>query len=82
MLQQYATKVSPTKCGCRWEVLRINAICRDPVVAVMLPDLSAVDFVEFRDRRLEVVLPGTVLREFNLINHAINVAIDELGLAQ
>ncbi|PTN13196.1 hypothetical protein [Nitrosomonas aestuarii] len=63
-------------------MLRINAICRDPVVAVMLPDLSAVDFVEFRDRRLEVVLPGTVLREFNLINHAINVAIDELGLAQ
>ncbi|WP_090699843.1 tyrosine-type recombinase/integrase [Nitrosomonas aestuarii] len=79
LLQQYASKVSPTKRGCRWEVLRIDAMCRDPIAAVMLPDLSSVDFVDFRDRRLKVVSPGTVLREFNLLNHAINVAIDEWG---
>ena len=79
LLQQYAARVSPTKRGHRWEVLRIDAMCRDPLGSVMLPDLLPVHFAEYRDRRLQVVSAGTVLREWNLISHAINVAIKEWG---
>lgn len=79
LLQQYAAKVSPGKRGQRWEVLRIDAICRDPLGAVMLPDLRPADFADYRDRRLQVVKAGTVLREWNLLSHALNVAISEWG---
>lgn len=79
LLQEYSRRVSPAKRGCRWEQLRIDAVCRDPIGNVRLPDLRASHFADYRDRRLQVVAVGTVLREFNLLSHAINTAINEWG---
>jgi integrase len=77
LLQQYATKISITKKGCDWERKRINKICEDPLGQVPLPILKAGHFAEYRDRRLAVVTEATVAREWNLISHALNVAIKE-----
>ncbi len=77
LLQLYAEKVSPTKRGCSWEVKRINAFCRDEIAGVMLCELSAIHFSSWRDRRLLSVSAGTVLREINLLSHAINTAIKD-----
>lgn len=79
LLQRYAEKVSPTKRGGSWEVKRIAAFCRDEIASVMLCDLSANDFSSWRDRRLMSVSAGTVLREINLLSHALNTAIKDWG---
>lgn len=79
LLRNYSAKVSPTKKGCRWEQLRIEKICADPIGQVALPNLQARHFAEYRDRRLELVSTATLLREWNLLSHAINTAVNEWG---
>lgn len=79
LLQEYAKLVSPTKRGSVWELHRINALMRDPISDVMLCDLSSNDFSMWRDRRLLSVSAGSVLREINILSHAINTAIKDLG---
>jgi len=79
LLLRYAADVSPTKRGETWEVKRINAFCRDEIAGVMLADLRAEHLAAWRDRRLRVVTAGTVLREWNLLRHAVNVAVREWG---
>lgn len=44
---------------------------------IKLAALGPSDLAEWRDRRLKVVSPGSVRREWNLLNHAINIAIRE-----
>lgn len=77
LLRRYGNDVSTTKRGCDWELKRINMLCRDEMTSVMLTDLKPDIFASWRDRRLRVVSVGTVLREWNLLSHAINVAIKE-----
>lgn len=79
LLQEYATLVSPTKRGATWELHRINAFLRDPIADVMLCDLSSNHFAMWRDRRLLSVSAGSVLREINIMSHAINTAIKDWG---
>lgn len=79
LLQRYADKVSPTKRGSEWEIHRINAFLRDPISTVMLCDLSANHFSDWRDRRLLSVSAGSVLREINILSHALNTAIRDWG---
>lgn len=77
LLERYAKEVSPTKRGHDFEVKRIDAFCRDPISSVLLPDLSSNHFASWRDRRLKTVSAGTVLREINILSHAINTAIKD-----
>ncbi len=79
LLNRYADNVSVTKRGGDWEVKRINAFLRDEISRVMLCDLSASHLSSWRDRRLASVTSGTVLREINLLSHAINTAIKDWG---
>lgn len=79
LLVRYADDVSPSKRGAAWEIKRINAMRRDEITDVKLNGLRAEHFAAWRDRRLRVVAVGTVLREWNLLRHAINVAINEWG---
>ncbi|MBX9638080.1 MAG: site-specific integrase [Nitrosomonas sp.] len=79
LLRRYADEVSPAKRGCDWEVTRINMICRDEISEVMLSQLKSDKFASWRDRRLRNVSVGTVLREWNLLSHVINVSIKEWG---
>lgn len=77
LLARYGAEVSPKKRGCDWELKRITALSRDKITSVMLCDLKADDFASWRDRRLKTVTAGTVLRDWNLLSHAINTAINE-----
>ena len=74
---RYAREVSPLKKGCRWEKLRLDAFCRDPVSRVLLSKLSTDHFSAYRDRRLKSVSPSTVNREFTLMSHALETARKE-----
>jgi integrase len=77
LLQRYEVEVSKQKKGYRWEAKRIGLFLRDPLADVRLEDLSASDIAAWRDRRLQQVQPASVRREWNLLNHAINIAIRE-----
>ena len=74
---RYVREVSPLKKGRRWESLRFDAFCRDPISRVPLNKLSTDHFSAYRDRRLKVVSASTVCREFTLISHALETARKE-----
>lgn len=74
LLERYRDEVSVTKRGERWEKLRINLVCRDPIAATKLSALRAPHVAAWRDRRLTQVSPASVLREWNLLSAACSVA--------
>lgn len=77
VLSEYSLKVSPTKKGCDKEQIRIAMYLRDEIAKVQLKDLSETHFADWRDRRLKTNKAGSVLRDWTLLNNAINVAIKE-----
>jgi integrase len=80
VLQRYAREVSPGKRGERWEVIRLDKLCRDDLAKVRLCDLTAIDIAQWRDRRLRQVGPGSVRREMVLLSAVFTVARKEWGL--
>ena len=80
IFQRYAREVSPTKRGHRWERVRLDFLCRDPLADIKLAALKSTHLVEWRDRRLATGVSGsTVNRDLNLISHAFAIARDEWG---
>ena len=77
LLKRYAKEVSPKKRGHYWESRRIELIQNDVIASVRLSDLGRSHIAEWRDRRLQKVSAGTVLREWNLLSHACTVAVRE-----
>lgn len=74
---RYAEEVSPSKRGAAWEVRRLQALARDVLGAVPLDELSESHIAAWRDRRLKSVSSGTVLREWNVLSPAFDVAVRE-----
>jgi integrase len=77
LLHKYGSTVSVTKRGKEWELWRVNAISNEPIGQVPLDELNQTHFVDWRDRRLESVSPSSVARDWNLISHALNIAVRE-----
>lgn len=82
LLQRYATEVSPKKKGERWEVVRLQALERDPLASVSLRRLGAPHVAEWRDRRLQSVSAASVRREWNLLSNVCAIAVREWRLLQ
>lgn len=79
-MERYAREVSPTKRGHRWEEIRLHRFARDPIGRHRLADLEPRHFAEWRDARLTVVSPGTVIREMTLLRSVLAIAQREWGL--
>lgn len=79
-LDRYAKDVSSTKKGKRWEEIRIEKIKKDPIADIPLVDLSKKDIAAWRDRALKKVQALSVLREWTLLHHCLQLAIDEWEL--
>lgn len=77
LLDEYKERISVKKKGERWESIRIEKIKRDPIAAIKIADLSKSDIVEWRDRSLKSVSELSVLREWTLLNHCLQLAVDE-----
>lgn len=77
LLDRYASEVSPTKAGERWETVRIRLLQRDPIANMRLTDLTQPHFAAWRDRRLREVSAATVRREWVLLSAACTVAHKE-----
>jgi integrase len=77
LLMKYRDEVTPTKRGSRWEEVRINMYLKDPIANINLREINSTHFVEWRDRRLQQVSEGSVLREWNIMSNALKRARDE-----
>lgn len=82
MLKDYRDKVSPTKRGERWEVLRLDLIGRKeingkPFGEIRLADLKPEHIAAWRDARAREVSGSSVSREMSLLSHALEIARKE-----
>jgi integrase len=74
---KYARDISSKKRGRKWEEVRLLKLGRDPLALVALSTLSKYDFIDWRDR--QTISAGSIRREMNLINHALEIARTEWG---
>ena len=78
LLERYRDKVVPGRKGEKWEVARINMFLRDKAfVDVPVNKLNTTHVVEWRDRRIQLVKPNSVRREWTILASACVVAINE-----
>jgi len=77
--RKYASEVSPTHKGSRWEFVRLTMLESFPIASVRLERLKPADIATWRDSRLQSVSAGTVAREMNVIKSVLEVARKEWG---
>lgn len=80
LLTRYVAEITPLKRSAVTERIRVNAIIRRPIAHRTLAILNSADLSAYRDERLKVVAPATVIRELNTISHAIDVARKDWGV--
>jgi len=77
LLEDYRDKVSVKKKGERWERIRIEKFLKDDLAKIKIADLSKSHFADWRDRRLKEVSALSVLREWALLSHCLQIAVTE-----
>lgn len=77
---RYSREISTKKRGMRWEQVRLLKLGRDKLAQVPLDTLTKTELIDWRDRRLAEVSPGSVIREMTLVAHALDVARSEWEL--
>jgi len=77
LLEKYRDEVSVKKKGERWERIRIEKFKHDKIANIKIADLSKDTFSDWRNRRLKEVSALSVLREWALLNHCLQQAVDE-----
>jgi len=84
-LRKYLVQASPAKGGHEFERRRLlrwlgeSNVSADEICFVPLSQLKPRHFADWRDRRLEQVSIGTVLREWTLLSVVISYCIKEWG---
>jgi integrase len=79
LVDRYLREVIPGKAGAHHEELQALALLRDfpELAAKKLGALDTPDLAAWRDRRLQTVSDGTVLRNLNWLRHALRLAREE-----
>jgi len=77
LIRQYGEKVTPRKRSCKDEMEKIAVLLRDELATVSLQQLKPSHLAAWRDRRLSVIKPGSVLREWSLLSHILTIAVKE-----
>ncbi|WP_109479444.1 site-specific integrase [Paraburkholderia sp. C35] len=81
VLARYAEEVSPMHRGSAEEVIRLNAMRRDPLAGYSLATVKTPIVAEYCRRRLLKVSGSTVNRELNLLHTVFEVARKDWGIA-
>ncbi|MGH1399073.1 MAG: site-specific integrase, partial [Alphaproteobacteria bacterium] len=76
LLKKYRDTVIVQKKGKKNESVILNAFIRNSICKKSLAEITSEDFEKYRRVRLKSVLGSTVNREFHIIQHAYNVAIN------
>jgi integrase len=80
LVARYRDTVSIRKRGYDVERIVLDAFLRHPICKRRLSEITATDFAQYRDERLDSVKPATLKRQLGPIRNLFNVARDEWGL--
>lgn len=80
LLQRYTTEVLPTKRGEQSDKSRIKTLL-DAFGEYRFASLTSAHVAQFRDQRLKVVGPQSVIHEINLLNRVLKTATMDWGIA-
>jgi integrase len=75
LFRQYASTVSSSKKGARWEIIRLNRFESYPMARLKLIDVRREDIEQWIDLRLgEGIKTSSVNRDLNLLSHCLTQA--------
>ena len=80
ILQKYLNDVAPQMRSADTQAIRVKKIMRHPISEVNMANLSPKHIADYRDERLKVIKPNTVIRELAVLSSIINHARREWGL--
>lgn len=78
-LRKYAREVSPHKAGVAKERIRLLAFEELLPCHLLMSEVTPAILAQWRDKRLQAVKPGSVLRDFSLLSNVFEVARREWG---
>lgn len=80
VLQRYAAEVLPTKRGEQSDKSRIKTLLEE-FGNYRMSSLTSTQVAKFRDQRLQIVGPQSVIHEINLLNRVFKTATMDWGIA-
>ena len=81
LIDRYIIEVSPTKRGCKDEIIRLKAMKRHSIAHLSMASLTSKAVAHYRDERLSVCKPSTVIRDLASLSSLINHSRREWGIA-
>lgn len=81
LVLRYMNEVTPSKRGARDERIRLNAMLRNRLCKLSLVHLTPQEVARYRDERLKICGPATVIRDLAVLSAIVNHARREWGVA-
>ena len=79
LIYRYIEEILPKKRVGINEAIILKAFMRQPFVNKPIVQITAEEFAQYRDKRLEGVKPATLLRELCVVQHLYSIANKEWG---
>lgn len=79
-LDRYELEVLPSKRGEKADKSRLKTL-RDAFGVFRMANLTSTQIAQFRDQRLKIVSPQSVIHEINLLNRVLKTATMDWGIA-
>ena len=80
ILQKYLNDVAPQMRSADSQAIRVRKLMEHPIAEVNMAQLSPKHMADYRDERLKVIKPNTVIRELAILSSVINHARREWAL--
>ena len=80
ILQKYLDDVAPHMRSADNQAIRVRKLMKHPIAEVNMAHLSPKHLADYRDERLKVIKPNTVIRELAVLSSIINHARREWSL--
>lgn len=80
ILQKYLDDVAPNMRSANNQAIRVRKLMKHPIAEVNMAQLSPKHIADYRDERLKVMKPNTVIRELAILSSVINHARREWSL--
>lgn len=80
VIERYVQQVTLKTRSMREDTYRLRALARHPIASLSMAALTPIKVSEYRDERLKVISPATVIRELSYLSSIINHARREWGI--
>jgi integrase len=80
ILQKYLDDVAPNMRSADNQIIRVRKLMKHPIAEINMAHLSPKHIADYRDERLKMIKPNTVIRELAVLSSIINHARREWSL--